>query len=318
MGASILILSPIDSGAQEILSRRHHVVCNLNTPGETNESLARDCDILVFRSGVNITRSLLEAAPRLKLIVRAGSGFDNIDLEAVQQLGIRFVRIPEPGAQAVAEMCFALMLALSRRLFEADRSMREGRWAKFELAGYLLKNKTLGIVGLGNIGSRVAELGKLWGMEVIGCVEHPSAARTVDFKSKGELLTTLDEVLIRSDYVSLHVPLKNTTRGLINAAALAKMKPEAYLINLARGGVVDEMALLETMTAGKLRGAALDVHQKEGDGKFSPLVGVPNVILTPHLGAMAIDAQREIGRRVIEIIDEWVNGTQRTGYEGRE
>lgn len=313
MGAKILVLSPIDSEAVERLSAVHQVTCPAQTTEEALKGLAGDCDIVVFRSGVNITRELLTAAPRLRLIIRAGSGFDNIDLEAMREFGIEFVRIPEPGAQSVAEMSFALMLAMSRRLFEADRSMRQARWAKFELGGYLLKNKVLGIVGLGNIGTRVAELGLAWGMRLVGCVEHFSDSRRAEFEKKGITLETLEDVLAQSDYVSLHVPLKETTRGLIGAKELARIKPGSYLVNLARGGVVDEAALGEALAnGGRLRAAALDVHQREGEGKLSPLAALPNVILTPHIGAMAVDAQREIGRRVVEIADSWARAHEST------
>jgi D-3-phosphoglycerate dehydrogenase len=308
MTINILILSPIDSEAIKKLSILYKVICVFNTDYASLKSIVKDFDILVFRSGVNITSDLMEAASRLQLIIRAGSGYDNIDLKAVRRRGLRFVRIPEPGAQAVAEMCFALMLALSRNLLEADHSMRRGRWAKYELEGYLLKGKILGIVGLGNIGTRVAEVGVAWGMDVIGCVEHPNAERVENLSKKSIRLTDLNEVISRADYVCLHLPLKDSTRNLINADILSRMKTGTYLINMARGGVVDEMALYRVLTdGGQLRGVALDVHQDEGEGKISPLAGLPNVILTPHIGAMAIDAQREIGRRVIEIVDAFVS-----------
>lgn len=304
MAMNILILSPIDSSAIETLSMQRKVVCAFNTDYDHWMSLAKDCEIMIFRSGVKISADLMEALPHLELIIRAGSGYDNIDLEYVRRRGLQFVRIPEPGAQSVAEMSFGLMLALSRSLLEANRLMGQGRWAKYELEGYLLKGKILGVVGLGNIGTRVAEVGVAWGMDVMGCVEHPNTERAVKLKKEAISLTSFDEVISRADYVSLHVPLKDSTRNLINADVLSRMKTGAFLINLARGGVVDEKALYGVLTdGGPLRGAALDVHQEEGEGKISPLAGLPNVILTPHIGAMAIDAQREIGRRVVEIID---------------
>jgi len=146
-------------------------------------------------------------------------------------------------------------------------------------------------------------MGVDWGMKVIGCVEYPSPQRAEDFLAKGILLTNFEEVISRSDYISIHVPLKDSTRNLINADALNHMKPGVYLINLARGGIVDEDALLHVMSNdGPVRGAALDVHKQEGEGKVSPLAGLPNVILTPHIGAMTIDTQREIGHRIIETV----------------
>jgi phosphoglycerate dehydrogenase-like enzyme len=260
----------------------------------------------VFRSGIKIDAELLENAPNLKLIVRAGSGVDNIDLDYASQRGIEFHRIPGPGAEAVAEIAFAFMLALSRRLFEADRSMREARWEKYHLSGYLIRRKVLGIVGMGDIGAHVADMGRAWNMQVIGCVENFSLERAAKFHRKEIDLLGFDQVVEHSDYLCLHVPLKDNTRNLFNANVLARMKPGSYLINLSRGGVVDEQALYDSLTnGGRLRGAALDVHKNEGNGKLSPLAGLPNVILTPHIGAMAVDAQREIGRIAIDIINSF-------------
>ena len=203
----------------------------------------------------------------------------------------------------MAEMSFALMLALSRNIFMADRMTKQGHWIKHEIEGYLLANKTLGIIGAGNIGSKVGQIGADLDMEVIGCVEHPSQQRAEELLTKGIFLTSFEEVISRSDYISIHVPLKDSTRNLINADVLKQMKPGVYLINLARGGVVDEEALLHAMSnGGAVRGAALDVHKQEGEGKISALASLPNVILTPHIGAMTIDTQREIGHRIIETV----------------
>lgn len=300
----ILIASSIDEDAIDRLRDNHQVVCAFkDVTSENVRTLIRDCQVLVFRSGVKISAELMACAPDLKLLVRAGSGLDNLDFEYVQRRGLKLVRIPQPGARAVTEMAFAFMLALSRRLLEADRSMRESRWDKHELTGYLLQGKTLGIVGVGNIGSCVAEMGVAWGMTVLGCVEHPSPERIEKFREKGIRITGFDQVLAEADYLSIHVPLKENTRFLIHAEELARMKPGSYLINLARGGVVDEADLYHALVAGgKLRGAALDVHEQEGEGRLSPLAALPNVILTPHIGAMAVDTQREIGRRVVDAV----------------
>jgi D-3-phosphoglycerate dehydrogenase len=174
----------------------------------------------------------------------------------------------------------------------------------------------LGIVGAGNIGSRVGQMGVAWDMEVIACVEYPSALRAAELAEKGIRLTSFDEVISAADFVSIHVPLKDSTRNLINADVLCRMKPGAFLINLARGGVVDEQALYKALTKGdRLRGAALDVHEQEGEGKISPLAGLPNVILTPHIGAMTVDSQREIGRRVIEAVNSFA--ADPTGFVGK-
>lgn len=303
----ILVASPIDPSAVEKMRLQHDVICQYDAPTEVLKELIRDRDLLIFRSGVQITAEVMESAPDLKYLVRAGSGLDNLDVEYVRRQGLRLTRIPTPSAQAVAEMAFALMLAMSRRLLEADRSMREGRWAKYELYGTLLSGKVLGIVGAGNTGSRLGEVGASWGMEVIGCVEHPSPERANALADKGIRLTDFDEVVSLADYVSVHVPFKASTHYLFNADVLSRMKPGSYLVNLGRGGVVDEQALYNALTTGDtLHGAALDVHEVEHEGNRSPLADLPNVILTPHIGATVVDTQREIGRRICEIVGSLV------------
>jgi D-3-phosphoglycerate dehydrogenase / 2-oxoglutarate reductase len=303
----ILIVSSIDQTALETLRAHHDVICAFNADAATLASHIQDREVLIFRSGVSITADVMAKAPALKLLIRAGSGIDNVDMEYIQQRGITFTRIPEPSAQAVAEMSFALMLALARNVREADLLTRQGHWAKNQLSGYLLSGKVLGIVGTGNIGSRVGQLGAAWGMQPIGCVEFPSAGAVAHLHEKGIRLTDFAEVISTADFVSIHVPFQASTRNLINAHALSSMKPGAFLINLARGGVVDEQALYaELTTTGRLRGAALDVHQEEGEGKISPLAGLPNVILTPHIGANTVDTQREIGRRIVAILNDFI------------
>jgi phosphoglycerate dehydrogenase-like enzyme len=199
------------------------------------------------------------------------------------------------------------MIALARNMVIADKMTRQGRWMKTEMMGYLLKDKTLGIVGAGSIGTQTGLLGKAWGMTVIGCVDTATEEKELILKHLDIRLTGFDEVLSQSDFVTVHVPLTPNTRNLINAEELALMKPGAYLINLARGNVVNEQALLEALTSGKLAGAALDVHAQEGEGKISPLAHLDNVILTPHIGASAFDSQREIGEIMIKAIEEFAD-----------
>ena len=303
----ILIASPIDPDTIKELEKHHTVICAFDAAPEVLEIHIQGCNVLIFRSGVKITRQVLQSAMDLQLIIRAGSGIDNIDVEYVYDHKLKLVRIPEPAARAVAEMSFAMMLVLSRNIFLADRMTKQGHWIKQEIEGYVLANKILGIIGVGNIGSKVGQMAADWNMEVIGCVEHPSPQRAEELLTKGILLTSFDDVVSRSDYLSIHVPLKDSTRNLINPAVLNQMKPGVILVNLARGGVVDEDALLQTMSnGGKIRGAALDVHKQEGEGKISPLASLPNVILTPHIGAMTIDTQREIGQRIIKTVQLFV------------
>ena len=301
----LLLASRIDDDAEQVLRSRHDVVRAIGASEPELAQRAQDRQAIVFRSGVSIGSSVLEA-PDLRLLVRAGSGLDNLDMETVSARGIELKRVPGPGAQAVAEMTFAHMLGLARQLPLADRLLRKGRWAKGELDAYNLHGKTLGVIGLGSIGTRVAELGAAWGMHVVGCVENPTDGRRQAYAANGiELLPDCGAVLERSDFVSIHVPLDDETRGLISAAELRRMKPTAFLVNIARGGIVEEDALLEALRDGRLAGAGLDVHVREGEGQISPLAELPNVILTPHIGAATIDAQREIGRIVVDIVDRF-------------
>lgn len=306
----ILIASQIAPEALATLEARHDVRIALGASEADLSAAAVDREAIVFRSGVSIGPGVL-AAPDLRLLVRAGSGLDNLDLATVRERGIELVRIPGPGAQAVAELTFGLMIALARSIVLADRHLRNAHWAKSELVGYNLRGKRLGVVGLGSIGTRVATLGLAWGMRPIGVVAHPSEERARSFAAQGVDLADLDRVLEESDFISLHVPLDDATRGMIGADQLARVKPGAFLVNIARGGVVDEAALLGALQpGGRLRGAALDVHVAEGEGRRSPLADLPNVVLTPHIGAQTIDAQEEIGREVVAIIDRFDAATR--------
>jgi phosphoglycerate dehydrogenase-like enzyme len=273
-------------------------------PKEAFNASFRDAEVLVFRSGISLNADILATAEKLRLIVRAGSGMDNIDLDYVKRRGLVFERIPRPGARAVAELSLAMMFAMARNLFTADRMWRAGRWVKYDLDGFLLEGKTLGIVGAGNIGSMVGHLGVALGMKVTGCVQDLSPDIGALLRSIGIEPMPFREVVEGADFVSIHVPLSSTTRGLFDDRVLRSMKRGSFLVNLARGGVVDEQALHGVLTSGvSLAGAALDVHAAEGDGNISPLAGLPNVILTPHIGAQTVDSQRQIGQEIIRIVE---------------
>lgn len=304
----ILLASSIFPDTIKKLRERYNIIDAINANEEKFKLLIKDCNAIIFRSGITLSSEVMKCSPQLKLIIRAGSGFDNIDLNYVQKRRIKFFRIPEPGARAVAELAFGLMLTNAREILRADRMFRMGRWIKHEIKGYLLTKKTLGIVGVGNIGSCVGRLASAWGMNVIGCVKNPTPSRAKELlSSQGIRLTNFNEVISSSDFVSIHVPFDNSTRNLFNQKVFSQMKPGAVLINLSRGGVVDEQALYRALTKNTiLRGAALDVHEKEGDGHISPLAELTNVVLTPHIGAQAIDSQKEIGQEIINILDTYV------------
>lgn len=304
----ILVATPIHSETLDKLKVQHDVICAFNGSKEVLQAKIVDREAIIFRSGVQITAEVMECAPDLRLLIRGGSGVDNIDLDYVRDHGIHLVRVPGPGAKAVAEMTFGLMLVLARNILRSDRLLRQGRWTKHEMTGYQLRGKTLGIVGAGNIGSKTGELGVAWDMNVIGCVERPTPAIAERLSAKGIRLTDFDEVLATADFLSLHVPLKESTYRLIDADALARMKPGAYLVNMARGGVVDEAALYKALVDSHLRGAALDVHEQEGEGKISPLAALPNVVLTPHIGAGTYDSQSEIGDIIMETVTRFAAG----------
>ncbi len=309
----ILIASSIYPEAIEKLHECHDVTCAFNAQETELQTLIKDREVLIFRSGVSITAEVMAAAPDLKLLIRAGSGLDNLDFDYVQKRGLKLVRIPEPGAKAVAELTFALMLALARNILKADHSLRQGRWVKRELTGHLLTGKVLGLIGVGNIGARIGQLGSAWDMQVIGCVGHPSPVKAARLREKGINLVNLYQVLAEADFITVQTPLQADTHHLIDAKALASMKPGAFLINVARGGVVDEMALYQALTEGHSGGAGLDVHETEGEGKVSPLATLENVILTPHIGASAIDSQREIGDIAIDTINSFLAEQTLTG-----
>ncbi len=302
---NILIASSIDPDAIARLERDHDVICAFGAGEQELQSLIRDRDAVIFRSGVTISADVMRCAPNLKLLVRAGSGIDNLDVDYVLQHDLTLVRIPEPGARAVAELTFGLMLALARSILRADELWRGGHWAKNELTGFLLRDKVLGIVGAGSIGSEVGKLGIAWGMQAIGCVEQSAAPATGRVRRDGIRLTTFDEVVASADFLCIHVPLQPSTRNLIDAAVMGRMKPGSFLLNLARGGVVDENALRDALVSSRLSGAALDVHAAEGNGRISPLADLPNVVLTPHIGATTVDTQREIGARIIAAVTEF-------------
>jgi len=307
---NILIASSISQHAIDQLSDRHDVICAFGAPEDKLASLAHDRDMIIFRSGVQISKKVMGAAPNLKFLVRAGSGLDNLDVPYSKSRGLKLIRIPEPGAKAVAELTFAFMLALSRHLIRADREWKKGHWIKGDLKGYLLRGKVLGVIGAGNIGGLVGHMGSQWGMTVLGCVakEEYTPEIEANLVAKGVRLTTFEEVVTNADYLTVHVPLMDATRNLINKDVIQTMKPGSYLMSLARGGVVNEEDLYDELKNGsRLRGAALDVHANEGEGKISPLAELPNVILTPHIGAQTFDSQREIGDRVVAAVDQFEN-----------
>ena len=247
--------------------------------GEVTSDLSRlaEAEILIVRSKTKVNAAMMDASPRLKYIIRGGVGVDTIDVEYAKAKNILVDNTPEASSLAVAELAFALMLAMPNNLAEADSSMKQGKWLKKELERTELCGKTLGLVGIGRIAREVASRAKAFGMKVIACDKYVNASESAE-------MVSLDELYARADYISLHIPLTDETRGMINAAALAKMKRGARLINTCRGPVVVEADVAAALAAGKLAGYATDVYDREPP-EGSPLLSAPKVIMTPHLGA---------------------------------
>jgi D-3-phosphoglycerate dehydrogenase len=290
-----------------------------NTPGvETvvdNEITAdglrrslKDFDALVVRSRTNLTADLIEGAGRLKVVGRAGTGLDNIDLEAATKRGIAVMNTPGGNTITTAEHALSMLLSLTRNIPQATTSMKSGKWEKKRFQGRELCHKTLGVLGMGKIGSVVADRAKGLKMNVIAY--DPFLSPELAGK-KGVEAVTLEELLARSDYISVHVPLNKSTKHLLNADAFSKMRDGVMLVHCARGGIVDERALLDALGSGKVRGAALDVFETEPPGE-NPLFELDNVICTPHLGASTAEAQENVAVAVAEqIIDFLLKGVIR-------
>lgn len=260
----------------------------------------KDYEVLVVRSATKVTKEVIEAGRRLKIIGRAGAGLDNVDAEVAKARGIKILNTPEAPAEAVAELVIGFMLSWARHLPQADSSMKQGKWLKSELMGTELRGKTLGIIGTGKIGQRVGVLASAFGMKILAqdCVRYS------EFVLKtGCEYADLDTVLKESDYLTIHVPLTPDTRHMISKRELSKMKPTAVLINTSRGEVVDESALVEALSSGRIAGACLDVYAREPPVD-SPLLKLPNVILTPHIGASTQEAQRQAAILISEKIKE--------------
>ena len=298
----ILICDELDPSAMEVF-RRRGLEPEVRT-GLTEDELvgaARQVDAIVVRSATKVTRRVIEAAQCLRVIGRAGIGVDNIDLEAATERGVVVMNTPRGNATTTAELAIALLFALARHLPRADKLVRAGRWKAKGLVGTEVTGKTLGVVGLGRIGRLVAERARGLGMKVIA--HDPYLAQNEDGGPPGGIeLAELDDLLARADFVSIHVPLNDSTKNLISWERLARIKPGARLIQVARGGVVDEEAVLDALSSGRLAGAAFDVFVQEPPPKDHPLLAREDVILTPHLGASSEEAQLRVALDIAEQI----------------
>ena len=274
----------------------------VNRHGLSGDALAEaiaTADAVIVRSTTRITRASLAGADRLKVIGRAGVGVDNIDVEAATERGIAVLNAPSGNTISAAELGFALLLAVVRRIPAADRSMKAGEWDRKRFNGWELHGKTLGLVGAGRIGGEVARRARAFGMKVIAHDPHLSGERAAALEIE---LVPLHDALRRADVVSLHVPLTAATAGMIDAGRIALMKPGAVLVNASRGGVLDENALAAALESGRLAGAALDVFAEEPPPADHPLRRLDTVVLTPHLGAATTEAQQNVAIEIAEAV----------------
>lgn len=293
----VLICDPV---AEKALAQLHRagvevVVRTGMTPDDLAAELATGYDAIVVRSATKVRKPALDAARGLKLIVRAGVGLDNVDADHARAKGIEVVNTPKASSDSVAELALAHMFALARSLPQATRSIQDGKWEKKEFVGIELQGKTLGVVGIGRIGQTLARRALALGMKVIACDKFLTASPV-----PGVPLVPFTDLLRQSDFISLHVPA-DPAGPVLGGREFAQMKDGAYLVNCARGEVVDEEALLAALRSGKLAGAGLDVFSVEPPTNLE-LIRHPKVTLTPHIGAQTKEAQERIGDEVVEIL----------------
>src|SRR5215208_1633442 len=284
---NILVSDGLDERGQSILRTSANLDVRLKVPADELLKIIPEYDALIVRGQTRVTAAVIEAASRLKVIGRAGVGVDNIDLEAAKTHNITVVNAPSSTTVAVAELAFGLLLAVAREIPRAEATMKQGQWLKKEFEGVELSGKTLGIVGFGRIGMDVSKRAAAFGMNVI--TYDPNVSEHELEHGNAEPVS-LQDLFAWSDFISLHLPLNVQTRDLIGRQAFSQMKNGVRIISTARGGIIDEAALLEALNSGKVAGAALDVFEKEPPG-LTELVAHPSVIATPHIGAQTVEAQ---------------------------
>ena len=292
----VLISDPLHPEGEALLRTEAEVDVSVGLPPQDLIATIPDYDALVVRSETKVTQEVLEAGKRLQVVGRAGVGVDNIDLDAATRLGIAVVNAPTGNTIAAAEHTVALMLALARNIPQAHHSLNQGKWERSAFIGVEVRDKVLGVVGLGRVGSEVARRAQGLQMRLIGYDPFvaPDHARRL-----GLQLVSLEELLAQADFITLHTPMSDATHHLIGQKELALLKPSARLINCARGDLIQEEALLKALDEGRVAGAALDVFAQEPPGE-NPLLRHPKVVVTPHLGASTAEAQAEVGRQVAE------------------
>jgi len=306
----VLVSDNISSKGVEILKKAGlEVEVKTGLKPEELKAIIGEYDALVIRSATKVTAEIIEAADKLKVIGRAGTGVDNVDKVAATKKGIVVMNTPGGNTITTAEHAIAMLFSLARKIPQATASMKSGKWEKKKFMGVELYNKTIGIIGLGRIGSEVAKRTQCMGMNVLAYDPFLSDERAEEL---GITKTDLDRIFAEADFITLHTPLTPETKHLINKDTIAKMKKGVYIINCARGGIVNEKDLYEAIQEGKVAGAALDVFEKEPPEEGYPLVADERVICTPHLGASTLEAQENVAVAIAEqIVDYLINGTIR-------
>lgn len=298
----ILLTDGLELEGQSILREMGEVVDRNGISADDLLNVVGEYDALIVRGRTKVTAAVFDAGKKLKVVGRAGVGVDNIDLDAAISHRVTVVNSPLATTVAVAELTLGMMLAVVRDLPRADRTLKEGKWLKKEFEGTELNGKVLGIIGMGRIGAAVAKRSAAFDMEVIG---YDPQVPAKDIQERGAQPVSLADLFHRADLISLHVPLTQDTRAILNEVAFEKMKTGVYIICAARGGVIAEDALLAALNSGKVAGAALDVFATEPPG-LTELVGHPKVVVTPHIGAQTVEAQtraaQDIGSEVVRAL----------------
>lgn len=299
----ILLTDGLEDQGQAIMRAVAQVDNREGIPPDELLRVVGEYDALIVRGRTKVTPAVFDAALKLKVVGRAGVGVDNINLDAARACGVTVVNSPTATSLAVAELTLGMMLAVVREIPRADAAMKQGRWLKKELMGRELCGKTLGIIGLGRIGTAVAQRAAAFGMDI---AVFDINLRPEEVAARGGRPVTLDELYAVADMITLHIPLSSSSRNLLNAQAFEKMKPGVYIVCAARGGVIDEEALLAALNSGKVAGAALDVFVNEPPGE-TDLVKHPKVIAIPHVGAQTVEAQEraavDIGSEVLAALN---------------
>jgi D-3-phosphoglycerate dehydrogenase len=307
----ILVCDGLEKTGVEILQAAEGLTVDErpNIKADEIAEIIGDYQGLIVRSKTQVTAELIERATNLRVVGRAGTGVDNIDVPAATRRGIVVMNAAAGNTVTTAEHTWAMLMALARKIPQAAASTKSGKWEKNKFVGIELLNKTLGIIGLGRIGSTVANRARAFGMNVIAFDPYftPQAARELGLE-----MTTLEDIFARADFITLHTPLIESTRNLINADSIAKMKDGVRIINCARGGLIDEAALADAVSAGKVAGAAIDVFEEEPTPVDNPLLKLEQVICTPHLGASTQEAQLGVATMIAEqVLDYLVNNAVR-------